>query len=579
MASRSKPYEIVWPLNPEQIENLDQMLRELYQDVDTVTEVVDSGGGGGSSITLPLTVPDGGTGLTSISDEALLKGTGGGTLEAVPVGGEGDVLTVTGGTVGWAPSSGGGADPDLTYITAGDESVDLPNSLQLLAGDHIEFDTATPNELTIDAVDIIEAPATTVSGEIVLFDATDGLEVRSATGTGLVTATDGVYGVLDPSGFVIEGGTISPGAHPLLSAIHSDTIPATPVYGDMIIAGTPANPIATYVHAALVSTVVEDFEGIRAAYMLGFNGNELPPGIVGWGAPPPLPLVEPELPKQWLTWNFIDGFLQSDVMDDFVGIRSAMSAGNAGVGAGWAYTAYPVDIIPTPDPSNLGVGTDWQRLPIGDEEDVLIVKAGGPFWSDSVALGGTLNVVGITSLANLLAAQATVTGILNAQSGINVTGTVDVTGNIEVSGGIYEQGRTPALGDWVDIPYNAGDFSSSGGTGDSWDVEVGDLLVWQYRLIGNSVEYRLTIYTSSISGDPTTLHIAIPIPIAGFFAVGTIMQEGVVATYDNFIEVDGSGHPNELRIWKFPVGASDPFANTTGGTYVGFRIGGLILTP
>lgn len=577
MASRSKPYEIVWPLNPEQIENLDQMLRELYQDVEVVTEVVDNGGGGGGggSIPLPVTVPDGGTGLTSVPDEALLKGTGGGVLEVVPVGGDGDVLTVTAGTVGWAP---GGADPDLTYITAGDEFSNLPNSLQLLAGDHIEFDTTTPNELTIDAVDIIEAPASTVSGEIVLFDSTDGLEVRSATGTGLVTAASGVYGVLDPSGFTINGGTISPGAHPLLGTLHSDTIPAAPVYGDMIIAGAPANPTATYVHAALVGTVVEDFEGIRAAYMVGFNGNELPPGIVGWGAPPPIPLIEPELPKQWLTWNFIDGFLQGTVMDDFVGIRAAMVAGNTGAGIGWAYTAYPVDIIPTPDPSNLRVGTDWQRLPIGDDEDVLIIKAGGPFWSDSLSLNGTLSVTGTTTLGT------TTTGALTSTTGdfsglLSPAAGVDVTGDIEVSGGIYEQGRTPALGEWVDIPHNGADFTSSGGTGDSWDVEVGDLLCWQYRLIGDSVEYRLTIYTSSVSGDPITLHIAIPIPIAGFFAVGTIMQEGIIATYDNFIEVDGSGHPNELRIWKFPVGASDPFANTTGGTYVGFQIGGPILIP
>jgi molybdopterin converting factor small subunit len=42
------------------------------------------------------------------------------------------------------------ADKTRTYITGDDEVLNLPNSLQLLAGTNITFDTTVPNKLTLN---------------------------------------------------------------------------------------------------------------------------------------------------------------------------------------------------------------------------------------------------------------------------------------------------------------------------------------------------------------------------------------------------------------------------------------------
>jgi hypothetical protein len=72
--------------------------------------------------------------------------------------------------------SGGNADASLTYITAGNEAADLPNSRQLLAGDFIVFDTTTPNQLTVSGVewsvltdgDLIEPELIFASGDVIM---------------------------------------------------------------------------------------------------------------------------------------------------------------------------------------------------------------------------------------------------------------------------------------------------------------------------------------------------------------------------------------------------------------------------
>lgn len=48
-------------------------------------------------------------------------------------------------------TGGGGANDDLSYVTTDDESADLPNSRQLIAGQAIEILTAVANQVTINA--------------------------------------------------------------------------------------------------------------------------------------------------------------------------------------------------------------------------------------------------------------------------------------------------------------------------------------------------------------------------------------------------------------------------------------------
>lgn len=70
---------------------------------------------------------------------------GAGVIEEITLGTN---LALAGSTLN---ASGGGADPNLTYLTEADESGDLPNSRALLAGTNITFDDSVPNERTINA--------------------------------------------------------------------------------------------------------------------------------------------------------------------------------------------------------------------------------------------------------------------------------------------------------------------------------------------------------------------------------------------------------------------------------------------
>ena len=47
--------------------------------------------------------------------------------------------------------SGDFATKEATYLTKDDETTDLPNSVQILAGSNISFDTSVANALTINA--------------------------------------------------------------------------------------------------------------------------------------------------------------------------------------------------------------------------------------------------------------------------------------------------------------------------------------------------------------------------------------------------------------------------------------------
>src|SRR6186713_2178264 len=67
-------------------------------------------------------------------------------------------------------------------------------------------------------------------------------------------------------------------------------------------------------------------------------------------------------------------------------------------------------------------------------------------------------------------------GIQGVQGPIGPTGPAP-----DFSAGIYERGRTTALGDWQNNPFNAADFS---GGGASWVVTAGQVSVSSYTLIG-----------------------------------------------------------------------------------------------
>lgn len=86
---------------------------------------------------------------------------------------------------------------------------------------------ADPTWEPVSAAGDVVGPASSVDGEIVLFDGVTGKLIKAAAGTGIVTAVAGVYTVVS---------TVPADPHDLLSATHPDTIPASPVLGDIIVA-------------------------------------------------------------------------------------------------------------------------------------------------------------------------------------------------------------------------------------------------------------------------------------------------------------------------------------------------------
>lgn len=192
MAVRSQPYRLQWPWNPLSVEQLDEMLQIIFDDLRNGNLTVET-----SQIEdLPLEPEDGGTGLTSYSIGDIIYANDTDSLTTLGIGSPNYVLQVniagdapewglvafdnmspaasastligrrSGSTGNWeaitlgsglSMSAGGeldavgGGNTTATYLTEDDETADLPNSRQLLAGTNISIDVSTPGEMTISA--------------------------------------------------------------------------------------------------------------------------------------------------------------------------------------------------------------------------------------------------------------------------------------------------------------------------------------------------------------------------------------------------------------------------------------------
>jgi len=99
---------------------------------------------------------------------------------------------------------------------------------------------------------------------------------------------------------------------------------------------------------------------------------------------------------------------------------------------------------------------------------------------------------------------------------------------VEVNGAIRERGRTAAMGDWVNIPYNAGFFV---GGGFAWTVEAADVVTYAYSLVGKTMTITVYVQTTSLAGAANSLQVALPAGYTGAaFAAGSayLSDNGVV---------------------------------------------------
>lgn len=194
MAARSQPYRLEGEMTPLKVEQLDEMLQILFDDlrngnleieIDQITD-------------LPLTVPDGGTGLTEyvvgdilyandtdslttlgigtanyvlqvnagatapewglVNFDNMTPAAGASTLIGRRSGSTGDWEAVSLGTgltmsagAALSVSTGTYAPIGSSYLTVDDETATLTGSRQLIAGTNITLDISVAGDLTISA--------------------------------------------------------------------------------------------------------------------------------------------------------------------------------------------------------------------------------------------------------------------------------------------------------------------------------------------------------------------------------------------------------------------------------------------
>jgi len=86
--------------------------------------------------------------------------------------------------------------------------------------------------------------------------------------------------------------------------------------------------------------------------------------------------------------------------------------------------------------------------------------------------------------------------------------TVDRAGNLSMAGSVAERGRAAAMGEWTNIPFNAADFSTSGGL--TWTVAAGNLVAWRYMLMGRTCFLHCDIANTTLTGAGQQLIVKLP---------------------------------------------------------------------
>jgi hypothetical protein len=84
---------------------------------------------------------------------------------------------------------------------------------------------------------------------------------------------------------------------------------------------------------------------------------------------------------------------------------------------------------------------------------------------------------------------------------------VDRSGSILVAADILEKGRPNPIGHWTAIGYSGANFTASAG---SWTVDAGDQTAYAYMLAGRTLWLAFVLNSTSVTGTPTELRIALP---------------------------------------------------------------------
>jgi len=74
---------------------------------------------------------------------------------------------------------------------------------------------------------------------------------------------------------------------------------------------------------------------------------------------------------------------------------------------------------------------------------------------------------------------------------------------------VKERGRSVAMGEWTTPAFSAGNFTASGSM--TWTVGSGDVITYDYMLVGKTMTLSFLIQGSTVGGTPSSsLRIAVP---------------------------------------------------------------------
>lgn len=316
---------------------------------------------------------------------------------------------------------------------------------------------------------------------------------------------------------VLNSGGTTGLEHNLLSSTHPDTVSAIPILGDIIRAVEGPEFVGEYYGFTLNAPIVEDFVGIR----FGYTFNPAPTSGNYFAYYPPALVFETVTPPDTLlAWGYIDFFLVAKLVEDFTGIRFGYNLGNAYVsGNNFAYYPPQLAFVAPINPEVEIIPATWKRLGIGTENQVLTIIDGIPEWSDAPTIP---------------------TGI-----------------------------------PWVDIPFNAADFTAAGGTTPGWTVSASNVIRWQIQKlpgtggIGN-VRIALYIANSSVTGSgPTSLIVNMPVAFTGKWAQYISIRENGNVVTNTYLVYDNATYATQVVIQKVGGGAFDVTPNET---YLSFEL-------
>ena len=124
--------------------------------------------------------------------------------------------------------------------------------------------------------------------------------------------------------------------------------------------------------------------------------------------------------------------------------------------------------------------------------------------------------------------QLVISAMNDAGSQVAICLLANRLGDVQIGRDIYEKQRTTPLGHWIDIPFVQGNFTTDVGT---WSITGSANYVHAYTVIGKTMVMAFMIETTSVSGSPTTLRIALPsgYVLGRWFGMGVAANNSGVA--------------------------------------------------